>query len=142
MPNGRNNFPVFKPPGGSGWGGPSQGAHRPEGEFSLADVGNTRAMVTLSSERQRELQERRAKAKALKDHIYFLAENADREETQLAAAVAWLNREEGMPVARNININATATSELNDHELQARRAELERAIRGSAGGDGEAEGQD
>lgn len=39
----------------------------------------------------------------LKEHLYHLAKNAEREETQLSAAVAWLDRDEGKPIARQIN---------------------------------------
>ncbi|MBS7811202.1 hypothetical protein [Roseococcus pinisoli] len=44
---------------------------------------------------------REERVQALKDHLLNLAMGAEREETQLSATVALLNREEGMPVARN-----------------------------------------
>jgi hypothetical protein len=137
------NFGIASPARGSGWGGPAKGAHtHSPGSVQPGEIRNPQGRFAMTAERQRERAEAKAKAKELKDHIYGLALTADREETQLAASIAWLNREEGMPVARNLNLNATVTSELGDDELIARRAELERAIRGSIAGDSAEEGAD
>jgi len=81
---------------GDGWGGPPKGAgHAP------FEPGN---QVAAGPHDMHSTEE---KAERLRRHIYKLAESAEREETQLAASIAWLNRVEGMPVARNLNINQT-----------------------------------
>lgn len=55
--------------------------------------------------------EREARLAQLKDHLADLGLNADRQETQVSAIVAYLNREEGLPVAMNKNLNAEMTFE-------------------------------
>jgi hypothetical protein len=47
----------------------------------------------------------------MRDVIGTLALNAEREETQLSAAVAYLNRSEGLPVATQKNENRDMTLE-------------------------------
>jgi hypothetical protein len=70
----------------------------------------------------------------LKEHLYWLALNAEREETQVRAAQAALDRFEGAPVARNINATADDISQLDDDALVARQAELERELGAGDGG--------
>ena len=49
--------------------------------------------------------------------------NADRQETQVSAIVAYLNREEGLPVATNKNLNAeTSYEELVRQSLKPKPA--------------------
>ena len=55
--------------------------------------------------------EREARLAQLKDHLAELGLNADRQETPVSAIVAYLNREEGLPVATNKNLNAETTLE-------------------------------
>jgi hypothetical protein len=88
---------------GEGWGGPAKGA-----STSRYVEGETQPMQGKSrtSEVVRSREERLA---ALKDKIFDLASSAEREETQLAAAIAYLNREEGLPIARQL----TATTDEN-----------------------------
>jgi hypothetical protein len=50
---------------------------------------------------------REARIAALKAKLEDLAFNAAREETQLSAAVALLNREEGLPIARQLTADAS-----------------------------------
>lgn len=81
---------------GAGWGGPAKGAGTrfAKGEAQpLQGKSNTAPVVS----------QREARIAALKDKLFALATDAAREETQLAAAVAYLNREEGLPVARQIS---------------------------------------
>lgn len=75
---------------GTGWGGPARGKgnHGPGPGRPRKDVS---ALIQAARE------ERLA---ALKEHILDLAFTADRQETQLSAAVAYLDREEGKPVQR------------------------------------------
>ena len=85
---------------GDGWGGPAKGAstaprfNEPGGE-AIQALGNDPAKRASREER----------LAAMKDKIYALATGAQREETQLSAAVAFLNQELGMPIQRSINAN-------------------------------------
>lgn len=76
---------------GAGWGGEAKGASKSrfvEGELQpMQGKQGTAAVV----------QAREARLAMLKDHLFTLALEAEREETQLSATVAYLNREEGMP---------------------------------------------
>jgi hypothetical protein len=56
-------------------------------------------------------------------HRRHLGLNADRQETQVSAIVAYLNREEGLPVATNKNLNAeTSYEELVGQSLKPKPA--------------------
>ena len=114
---------------GPGWGGPAKGAK------TVADkpmpppftLGNQASAVERDYSR-------RDKAQALKDHLYRLATEAEKEETQVRAAEAWLNRIEGTPVQRNINVSADDLSALDDAALDARADAIEAELRASARG--------
>lgn len=82
MPRKRGNGP--------GWGGPAKGPGNrgPGPGRPPADV------AKLIAARREE------RIAALKEHLLTLAVTAEREETQLSATVAFLNREEGTPVQR------------------------------------------
>ena len=113
---------------GDGWGGPAKGAsdHNPAPQFEPGNQSSVgRPNPSLSGIE---------KAQALKDHLYKLATEAEREETQVRAAEAWLNRHEGSPVARTVNYNSTDVTALDDRALADRRAELERDIGSGSGG--------
>ena len=86
---------------GDGWGGEARAPGQPHNKRAAFEPGNTLAAgphVLRDPET----------ADRIKLHILHLAQNAEREETQLAASQAFLNRIEGMPVARNLNINRDA----------------------------------
>ena len=53
---------------------------------------------------------------------------------RISAADKWLDRYEGKPLARNLNINTDELADLDDDALAARRADLERALRAGVGG--------
>ena len=98
---------------GSGRGGPPKGASTtrikpgdPDGIQALSNDAEIKARAA-------------ARAEALLDHLFHLSLKAQREETQLAASVAYLNRVEGMPVARNINQTVGDASQMTDDELAA-----------------------
>lgn len=78
---------------GDGWGGKAKGEGKKPGN---KDAGRPKRDVAALIQAARE--ERLA---ALKEHLLELAINADRQETQLAATTAYLDREEGKPVQRN-----------------------------------------
>jgi hypothetical protein len=64
------------------------------------------------------------RAEQLRDHIYGLALGAEREETQLTASVAWLDRHEGKPVQRVVARAADSLSEMSDEALRDELARL------------------
>ena len=79
---------------GKGWGGPARGA-----STSRIRVGDPDGIQALSNDPA--VKARQAKrAAALTDHLFDLAMNADRQETQLSAAIACLDRTEGKPLQR------------------------------------------
>jgi hypothetical protein len=83
---------------GDGWGGPpkGEGTRYVKGEVQpLQGKGNTAEVVA----------KREARLARMEDVIFDLAENAQREETQLAAAIAFRNQILGLPIARSINAN-------------------------------------
>jgi hypothetical protein len=114
---------------GDGWGGPAKGpgtTAKPAPQFAK---GNT-ASVGHAPRPQSTVD----RAQALKDHLFTLAQSAERQETQVQAAKAWLDRHEGLPLARTLNHNTDDLAALDDQSLADRRAALERAIGSGAGG--------
>lgn len=108
------------PPGGNGvgkgdgWGGPAKGA---------STAPRFRKGVTSEAQAMRHDPEVKATAaervETLKDHLYKLATTAQREETQLAATVAYINRVEGTPIARTVTSTVADPSKMTDAELAA-----------------------
>jgi hypothetical protein len=132
----------FKPPGGEGhgpangdgfWGDKKGASKAARASFK---PGNQAAAGTHTPKGQgRAAMTEKEKAEFARAHIFGLITAGTHEMTQLRAAEAFLNRVEGMPVARNITATTDDLSVLNDTALDKRRAELERAIReASAGG--------
>src|SRR5690349_1991330 len=135
----RGNGFVYKParggpangPGqGDGWGGPARGAGNgnKRGVFSTESA---RAAVTKQhADREAGIMSkadiRRQRTEALENLLYELAHTAERQETQVSAAVKLHAIYNGQPVARNLNVQADDISQLSDDEL---RAELARAGR-------------
>jgi hypothetical protein len=68
--------------------------------------------------------ENERRAQELKDHLYTLATTAKYEDTQIRAVEAWLDREEGKAVQRNVNVNISEVSGLGDNELDTEIARL------------------
>lgn len=113
----------FKPPSGTpargvgkgdGWGGPAQGAH-PDGAPFTADSptrhrgpGDPKKMA----ERAAFAAEKAARVEQLLQHLGNLALNAKREETQVSATVAALNRLDGLPpTSGKLDLNGKMTLE-------------------------------
>jgi hypothetical protein len=128
MPRTRSTRPKGSgtPAGGPGWGGPAKGASTaPAKPVALFQPGNPGAPPGIPRSEQ---------AAILKDLLFGLATTSDNPAVQVRAAEALLNRIEGMPVARNININADALSTLDDAALEQRRAQLARELGEGDGG--------
>lgn len=107
------------PPGngagkGDGWGGPAKGAGGPR--IGGGPAGDAIRAMAHDPEVKASAAER---VETLKDHLFHLAKNAQREETQLAATVAFINRVEGTPIARTVTATVTDPNSLTDAELAA-----------------------
>ena len=89
------------PSRGDGWGGPARGAGSTAPMHPPFEPGNDVAagFHDMSGEQV---------AARLKEELFDIATKAKREDTRVTASVALLNRIEGMPVARNLNINSEA----------------------------------
>lgn len=111
------------PSKGQGWGGPAKGA-----STSRIKRGDPEGIQAMSNDPEIKARAE-ARAAELKDHIYTLAKTAERQETQLAAAVHWLDREEGKSVSRSIVHNVADPNSLTDADLVAI---IEREQRGQA----------
>jgi hypothetical protein len=114
---------------GDGWGGPpkGEGTRYVKGEVQpLQGKGNTAPVVEKREER----------LALLRDRIWTLAFEADRQETQLAAANAYLDREEGKAIARTVTTTVDDVSQLTDLELAAEIARLDREIADAKARDG------
>ena len=98
---------------GAGWGGPAKGAST--SRIKPGDPDGIQAMSNDADVKARAQQ----RIEALKDHLFSLATGAQREETQLAAAVAYLNREQGMPIARTVTATVADPNSLTDADLAA-----------------------
>ena len=144
MPSGEKSAPG----GNAGWGGPPKGAGRggparhPTKEFKKSGEPNVGAALVrdfdgaqpgpgrghVSSAGEDRRARDAARSEVAQETLFSLVIGADRQETQLAAAVALLNRIDGMPIARNLNANVDDLSRLSDAELQAERERLGRAM--------------
>lgn len=102
---------------GPGWGGPARGAGSAASRAPAFQQGNQRALGPHDMGRARRRQR-------LMDELFRLAFTAESEEVQLSAAVAWLDRFEGKPVARSVNVSPDALMALDDAALAAVVADL------------------
>lgn len=102
---------------GTGWGGPARGPGSTASRAPAFEQGNQRALGPHDMSRAQQRQR-------LMDDLEHLSFTAEREETQLAAAVAWLDRFEGKPVARLVTTGSDALTALDDAALAAAVADL------------------
>lgn len=114
--------PANGPGKGAGWGGPARGA-----STSRIKPGDPDGIQAMSNDPDIKAK-RQERLSTLRDVIYGLATGTDadgepiadiRHETKLAAAVAYLNREEGTPIARTITANVSDPNSLTDADLAA-----------------------
>jgi hypothetical protein len=118
---------------GAGWGGPARGFGKGDGwggpakgptQVAAPGPRFTRDMQPTDRSTYATTREMRLKRSAwLEDKLMHLAEVAEREETQLAAATKLHAIYNGQPVARNITLNTDDVSDLSDEQI---RSELER----------------
>ncbi len=132
----------FKPPKAAGHGGPANGSSivpraggPATGKTKKAfEPGNKAAVGRPDAGEGYRAVTEKEKAAQLRDHLYMLALSAEHEMTQVRATEAYLNRVEGLPVARNINLAVNDLSQLDDDALARQQQELERAIRAASAG--------
>lgn len=107
---------------GDGWGGPANGA---SGKPLRTGREAAKILHSMPKEiRTYRRAERADRAERMLDIIDNLAENAEREETRLAAAVKFRAEVVGQPVQRNVNFDGGDISAMDERQLDA---ELERA---------------
>ena len=94
-----------KPSMGDGWGGPRKGA-----STTRIRPGDPDGIQRMSNDPEVKAR-RAAQAAELHEHLYGLAMGAERQETQLAATVAFLNRVEGTP-GQKLDLTSKGTSEV------------------------------
>ncbi len=122
---------------GQGWGGSPKGAgtgKRPAYKAGerMEGQGAGRGNFSLAGEERRARDERHAEL--MKERMFTLALGAEREETQLSASVAYLNRLEGTPLTRTLNASIDDLSSLSDDDLRAEIERLDRAAREAGAG--------
>lgn len=96
---------------GPGWGGPARGTGSKAAKAAPFVPSNCAAIGEHDFSRSARRQE-------LLDKLFVLARTADDDATRVSAAVAWLNRYEGKPVAMTAHASAADLSALNDAELE------------------------
>jgi len=96
---------------GTGWGGPARGAGTRAAKAPDFGLGNKAAARGHNLSRGQKRQE-------LLDALFELAITAESQEVQVSAAVAWLNRVEGKPVAQAVQLSADDLAGLDDDALE------------------------
>lgn len=104
---------------GDGWGGPARGSGRGSAALLIPGCDGSKRPIGRS---RRELREERAEA--LEDLLFHLAMHAEREETQIVAAVKLHEIICGPPVARQVVEDMDDYSHLTDAELVAEHARV------------------
>lgn len=111
------NHPNYKPASGipakgvgkgDGWGGPARGNAGDRPATPTAHTDEMRAILKdpIAMAERKILREAKAdRIEQMTEHLCELGLNAEREETQVSATVAALNRLAGLPVATNNNSN-------------------------------------
>ena len=110
------------PAGGThseGWGGPAKGAGKGPAygpttaeTFEILRAKKASAPPEVKAKRKKAKADKAARVEQFNDHLADLALNAAREETQVSATIALLNRLDGMPRQRNENENRDMTLEM------------------------------
>ena len=108
------------PANGPGWGGPASGS--PAGGTENLTMRNYKSV----GERVAQRQSREERVAEANEKLTHLMRGAELETTQLAAAVALLNRLEGLPVARNLNMQVNALDNLDIGQKRAILGALDR----------------
>lgn len=110
---------------GVGWGGPARGPGNGNPSFvdnpAVKFVGTPSPAVRMAVAEREAL--RRDQAEIVKDEMFRIATAGVREADRVNAGAAFLDRIEGKPVQRNVNLHGEL-SDLTDDELVEERARL------------------
>lgn len=116
---------------GPGWGGEAKGAAVARGEQAPPfEPGNRLAAIPYAYRDMSKAQ----RLDALAERKWNIAMGLvpDAQPVMVAAATSFENRELGLPVARNINVETDDLDALTDADLERERAELAALRAGSA----------
>ena len=115
---------IHGPGQGDGWGGPANGVwEKLIPQTRMYQPGEKPDVTVTQSSKEKRLK-RQQRAERMETIIENLALNAEREETQLAAAVKLHAIDVGLPVARVINTTEENVGALTDDELNRELARL------------------
>lgn len=113
-------WPVYRPPGGAGFGGPAKGAGWGGPARGAGHGGPAKGPGRFPGRGDsRRIAARNAACDELRGRLYAIATTAPDEGTQLRAAVALLDRIEGKPLARAVVLGNPDLAATTDAELAA-----------------------
>ena len=92
------------PATGKGWGGPARPGNGSPG--MLIPGGATKAARETAAEKEAR---RAEQADRMRDILADIAENGEHDQVRIMAISAFLDRVEGRPVARNLNVDTSMT---------------------------------
>lgn len=110
------------PAKGEGWGGPAKGA-----STSRIDSGPVGDAIRALGRDPAHMATKEAKADLMLERIFLLGLTAERQETQLAAALGYRNQALGLPVARQITANVDDVAKVLRIEIIDAGADAETA---------------
>lgn len=128
--------------GNGGWGGPAKGAGRGDGiprpwtkdtPTLTTKPGHHPEITPAKLSRMERAARDQEQADQMRANLVQLALHGKTENARVAASVAVLNRLEGMPLARNVNLNVNDASSLTDDEIAAELNALTSRARAAAG---------
>ena len=137
--------------GNGGWGGPAKGKGRGDGipkpwtkdtPTLTTKPGHHPEPTPAKLSRMERAARDQEQAEQMRANLVNSALTGKTEKARVAASVAVLNRLEGMPLARNVNLNVNDASSLTDDEIAAEIDALTSRARSAAGidaGDNSAE---
>ena len=125
---------------GPGWGGPAKGAGSGPAKAFTADDPNRVTGVPGDPKKMAARRDQKVidteRAQLLKDVLFDLGSTEDVPPlARVRASEAWLNRHEGMPIARNVTLAVDDVRALSDDALVAEFARLSGSIGSPTAGD-------
>jgi hypothetical protein len=112
----------FPPGNGAGWGGPAQGPGNGK-ERKLSGPGPGRAQYSQAGEARLERQARHAEL--MKQVLFDLALDSEKDEVRMNASAKLLDRIEGLPVQRILNAETDPISMMDKGQIDAEIAMTE-----------------
>ena len=112
------------PASGAGWGGDAKGAGKPADALPPGSH-------TMSAKAAKD-----ARAAEMEQVLYEIALSGEHESNRVNAAYKLKTLLDGLPVAKQVNINANAFDGISDEQLAAAIEEIRAAVAADSGGDG------